>query len=450
MDCFRIQGGTRLAGSVRAHGSKNAALPIMAATILASDAVSLAEVPDVTDVDTLALLLGYLGVEVKRGRDRRLRLATVDPRPTRAPRELVQRMRASFCVLGPLVARRGQAIVPLPGGCEIGPRPIDLHLAGLAALGADVRIERGSAVVSARRLRGANIDLVGPQGSTVTGTANVLSAAVLAHGTTIIRHAAAEPEIVDLAGFLARLGADIEGAGSETIVVRGVRELGGGDYTVIPDRIETGTLLLAAAITGSTITVTGAKPAHLQAVLAALEATGQRSVAGDDWVQLAGAPCPTAAHLITAPYPGLPSDLQAQFMALLSLAPGHSSITERVFPERWRHVTGLRRLGGCITNQGCRALIRGVPQFRRGEVTASDLRASAALVLAGLAATGETLVRRVEHLDRGYERLESKLQRLGARIERLAASEVSPTDSGRSTNDRAERKSHSAVAPVPL
>lgn len=421
MECFRIQGGARLSGTVMAAGSKNAALPIMAASILAGGDVTLEAAPEVADVDTLSLLLGHLGVAVKRQPDGGLQLATVDSQPTRAPRDLVQRMRASFCVLGPLLARRGRAVVPLPGGCAIGPRPVDLHLAGLAALGADVRIERGYAVVSARQLRGASIDLVGPQGPTVTGTANVLSAAVLAAGTTVIRHAAAEPEIVDLAGFLNCLGADIEGAGSDTIVVRGVRELGGARYPIIPDRIEAGTLLIAAAMTGSTVTVSGVVPGHLQAVLAALEATGQRVTIGDDWVQLVGAERPAAAHLITAPYPGLPSDLQAQFMALLALAPGHSSLTERVFPQRWRHVAQLKRLGACIANQGCRSLIRGVSQLRGSDVVACDLRASAALVLAGLAADGETIVYRVDHLDRGYQRLESKLQQLGAQIERLPA-----------------------------
>lgn len=449
MECFRIRGGARLRGTVAASGSKNAALPILAASILAAEEVTLAGVPQVADVDTLSLLLGHLGVEVKRGSDRRLRIATVDPQPTRPPVDLVRRMRASFCVLGPLLARRGRAIVPLPGGCAIGPRPVDLHLAGLAALGADVRIERGHAVVSARRLRGATIDLVGPQGPTVTGTANVLSAAVLAQGTTILRHAAAEPEIVDLAGFLQRLGADIEGAGSDTIVVRGVRELGGACYTIIPDRIEAGTLLIAAAITGSTVCVTGLVPQHLQAVLAALQAAGQRWIAGSDWVQLAGAERPTATHLIAAPYPGLPSDLQAQFMALLSLAPGHSSITERVFPQRWRHVAQLNRLGSCITNQGCRSLLRGVGQLRGGDVVASDLRASAALVLAGLAAGGETIVQRVDHLDRGYEGLEAKLAGLGARIERARNSTASQAGK-RAAASGLRSRTHSAASAVPL
>ncbi len=287
----------------------------------------------------------------------------------------------------------------------------------------------------ARRLRGATIDLLGPQGPTVTGTANVLMAAVLATGTTVIRHAAAEPEIADLAGFLVSMGADIEGAGTDTLVIRGVKELGGSTYSIISDRIEAGTLLIAAAITGSTATVTGIVPSHLQAVLAALEATGQRCVVGEDWIMLAGAERPRAAHLVAAPYPGLPSDLQAQFMALLSLAEGHSSITERVFPQRWQHVAQLQRLGTCIVQRGSRSLVRGMRHFRGGQVLAGDLRASAALVLAGLAAEGQTIVRQVHHLDRGYERLEAKLGRLGAHIERVPDATTSPKSKPNSPQD---------------
>ncbi len=420
MECLRIVGGQHLAGSVAVQGSKNAALPILAASILATEPVLLGGVPRLLDVDTLSLLLGHLGVEVKRGRDRRLRIETVDPTPIVAERPLMQQMRASFCVLGPLVARRGRAIVALPGGCNLGPRPVDLHLAGLAALGADVRIERGFAVVTAHRLRGANIDLQGPHGSTVTGTANVLMAATLAHGTTVIRHAAAEPEIVDLIGFLQALGADIEGAGGDTLIVRGKAELGGANYTIIPDRIEAGSLLIAAAITGSTITITGARPDHMASVVAAFEATGQHCVVGDDWVTLRGCERPIAAHLVAAPYPGLPTDLQAQFMALLARAPGHSSLTESVFACRWQHVPELCKLGAGITTRGCRALIRGVDRLQGAEVTATDLRASAALVLTGLVAEGETIVHQVDLLDRGYERLEAKLGRLGAHIERVS------------------------------
>ena len=425
MDCLRITGGVALDGSVRASGSKNAALPIMAASILAAGPVVLDGVPELVDVDTLSLLLGHLGVEVKRGLDGELRIETVDPRSTRADYELVRRMRASFCVLGPLVARRGRAVVSLPGGCNIGTRPVDLHLAGLAALGADIRIERGYVFAEARRLRAATIDLGGPRGPTVTGTANVMSAATVARGRTILRGAAAEPEIVDLGRFLIACGARIAGLGGDTIEIDGVEQLAGARHRVIPDRIEAATLLIAAAITEGATTVTGARAEHLTAVLEALVETGADVEVDRDAITLRAGRRPRPMRFVARPYPGIPSDLQAQFMALLTLAEGRSEIVDEVFPERFMHVAELNRLGARIERQGSAAIVHGVSRLSGAAVMASDLRASAALVLAGLAAADETIVRRVYHLDRGYERLEKKLAHLGARVTRQSEGEIS-------------------------
>jgi UDP-N-acetylglucosamine 1-carboxyvinyltransferase len=418
MDVLHITGGVPLSGRVKAGGSKNAALPILAASILADGPVVLDGVPEVVDVHTLALLLGHLGVEVKRGPDGATRIETVDPEPTRADYELVRRMRASFCVLGPLVARRGRAVVSLPGGCAIGTRPVDLHLAGLAALGAQVRVEHGYVIVEARRLRGAEIELRGPRGPSVTGTANVLSAATVARGTTILRGAAREPEIVDLGNFLIACGAHIDGLGSDTLEVRGVERLAGTSHRVIPDRIETATLLLAAAITRGSATVEAARADHLAAVLDTIAETGATvgCDAGAIWVRAPERPRPLG--IVAEPYPGLPTDLQAQFMALATLGDGTSTIADRVFPDRFMHVAELNRLGARIERDGAAATVRGVARLSGAAVMASDLRASAALVLAGLAAGRKTTVRRIYHLDRGYERLECKLAALGARIER--------------------------------
>ncbi len=424
MECLRTKGGVRLEGTLAAGGSKNAALPIMAAAILAHEPVTLERVPDLVDVNTMALLLGHLGVEVKRGLDNRIRIETVDAGPTRADYHLVRRMRASFCVLGPLVARRGRGVVSLPGGCNIGTRSVDLHLAGLAALGADIRIEHGYVVAEARRLQGAEIDLRGPLGPTVTGTANVMTAAATARGHTTIRGAAREPEIVDLGRFLISLGAEIEGLGGEVIEIKGVDALGGGPYRVIPDRIETATLLMAAAITGGRATVVDAEASHLTAVLVALSEMGCRVMAGRGHVTLCAEGRLRPARIVARPYPGVPSDLQAQFMALAALADGRSAIADAVFPERFMHVAELARLGARIERRGSTAKVAGVARLSGAEVMAGDLRASAALVLAGLAAEGETIVRRIYHLDRGYERLEQKLRRLGARIVRRRDGEV--------------------------
>ncbi len=416
MDCIRITGGARLQGSATISGAKNAALPIMAASILAGEPVRLLGVPKLVDVDTLSLVLGHLGVEVKRALDDTLRIETVDPSRHRADYGLVRRMRASFCVLGPLLARRGRAVVSLPGGCNIGTRPVDLHLAGLAALGADLQIKHGYVVARARKLRGAVINLRGPAGPTVTGTANVMAAATLAEGETILRGAAAEPEVVDLGQFLISLGARIEGLGGHSIRIVGVRELCGSTYRIIPDRIEAATLLIAAAITRGSATLCPIVPEHLQAIVSLLEQSGAAIEIGGDWISIHAPARPRPLDATAAPYPGVPSDVQAQLMALLALADGRSEIRDAVFPDRFMHVPELNRLGAHIERCGGQALIQGVSHLSGANVMACDLRASAALVLAGLAACGKTAVRRIYHLDRGYERLEEKLNRLGADI----------------------------------
>ena len=400
---------------------------MMAASILAGGPVRLEGVPQLADVDTLSLLLGELGVEVVRTPNGGMLLETVDPRPVRAPYGLVRRMRASFCVLGPLLARRGRAVVPLPGGCNIGPRPVDLHLKGLAALGAELRIEHGSVVARAPRLVGAAIRLSGPQGPTVTGTANVMTAAVLAEGLTTITGAAVEPEIVDLGNFLNCLGARITGLGTSTLRIEGVEQLGGATYRVIPDRIEAATLLMAAAVTRGTATVAGVVPEHLGAVLAALGVAGFQVDVGEDRVTLSAAGPPRPLDVTASPYPGVPTDVQAQWMALLALAPGRSTVRDRVFPGRFMHAAELNRLGARIEARDAAAVITGVEQFSGARVTASDLRASAALVLAGLAARGQTIVDEIHHLDRGYEHLDRKLIQLGAEIERVPGGRLRTT-----------------------
>ncbi len=344
MDVITIQGGRPLRGTVNAAGSKNAALPIMAACLMADGPVVLDGVPEVSDVNTLALLLGHLGVEVKRHTDGRMHLHIVEPSRITAEEDLVGRMRASFCVLGPLLARRGQAIVPLPGGCRIGPRPVDVHLRGLAALGANIRIENGFVLADAKALLGAKIDLSGPIGSTVTGTANVLMAAALARGESILCGAAQEPEIVDLGEFLIARGARIDGLGTSTIRIIGVDQFTGGEYRVIPDRIETGTLLAAGAITGGDVRVQRCRPDHLAAALAYLADAGCTIETGADWIRAAATPRLRPLHLTALPYPGVPTDLQAQFMALAALADGKSTISDSVFPQRFSHVAELRRL----------------------------------------------------------------------------------------------------------
>jgi len=415
---LRITGGRRLEGEVRASGAKNAALPMMAATLLTDEPVLLAGVPQLVDVDMMGRVLRELGVEVLWDEDDTLQMRVVDRRPVHARYGLVRRMRASFCVLGPLLARRGEAVVSLPGGCAIGNRPVDVHLAGLRALGAQITVDHGYVRARAGRLRGATIDLAGPRGPTVTGTANVLSAATLGDGQTTIEGAALEPEVVELGRMLTAMGAKIEGLGTSTLRVEGVERLGGASRRIIPDRIEAATLLLAGAITGGTVRVGGVVPDHLAAVVALLGKTGCLLEVQHDAVVLRADARPHAVDVTAAPYPGVPSDVQAQWMALLAVADGQSTVRDTVFPTRFMHVAELVRLGARIEHAEGQAVVRGVRRLAGAVVRASDLRASAALLLAGLAAHGTTTVRAVHHLDRGYQRLDRKLSALGAQIER--------------------------------
>jgi UDP-N-acetylglucosamine 1-carboxyvinyltransferase len=412
---LRIEGGVPLKGEVAVSAAKNAALPAMAAALLTSGSVTLANVPDLGDIRTMLKLLQTLGAGVtRRGREATLMVERITS--DLAPYELVSTMRASVLVLGPLVARHGSARVALPGGCAIGVRPIDQHLKGLAALGADIAIENGYVVARARRLEGARIatDLV-----TVTGTENLMMAAALAEGTTVIENAAREPEVGDLATLLTAMGARLHGVGTDRIEIEGVRELHGAVHRVVPDRIEAGTLLVAGAITGGDVRVTDMVPAHLAAVLTKLEECGLAVEVGPSWVRVRAGGRPRPTDIVTSPFPGFPTDMQAQLMTLLGLADGQSKLTETIFENRYMHVAELARMGARITTEGSVAIIRGVRAYQGAPVMASDLRASAALVLAGVAARGCTEVSRIYHLDRGYERLESKLGALGARIERL-------------------------------
>ncbi len=412
---LRIEGGVPLKGRVAVGAAKNAALPAMAAALLTPAPVTLANLPDLGDIRTMLTLLQTLGAGVsRRGREATLTVERVAS--DLAPYELVSTMRASVLVLGPLVARHGSARVALPGGCAIGVRPIDQHLKGLAALGAEIAIENGYVVARAGRLRGARIttDLV-----TVTGTENLMMAAALAEGTTVIENAAREPEIGDLATLLTAMGARLHGVGTDRIEIEGVRELYGAVHRVVPDRIEAGTLLVAGAITGGDVCVTEVVPAHLAAVLTRLEECGVASEVGPNWVRARGGDRPRPTDIVTSPFPGFPTDMQAQLMTLLGLADGRSKLTETIFENRYMHVAELARMGARITTEGSVAIIHGVAAYQGAPVMASDLRASAALVLAGVAAQGRTEVSRIYHLDRGYERLESKLGALGARIERL-------------------------------
>ena len=426
MDMFVIEGGAPLRGTVRSGGAKNAALPIMAASLMADGPVTLNDVPDLVDVRTLARLLETLGVQSARNDDGALCLKVIDDVPVVADYELVRRMRASICVLGPLLARRKKAVVSLPGGCNIGDRPIELHLKGLRALGAEIRIEHGYVVAKAERLRGANIFLGGSFGSTVTGTCNVLAAAVLAEGITTIESAACEPEVADLGHFLNAMGARIDGLGTPFLTIEGVDSLSGTRHTVIPDRIEAATFLIAAAMTRGEVTVENVCPAHLSVVIEKLREVGVPLDIRPESVDASRASVTVRAcgslkamECSALPYPGLPTDVQAQFMALLSLCEGNSVVTDKVFPDRFLHVPELVRLGASIYREGPSAIISGVSQLRGACVMASDLRASAALVVAGLAAEGSSVIRRIYHLDRGYERLEERLIALGANVRRV-------------------------------
>ena len=413
-----VTGGTPLHGTVRVSGAKNAALPMMAAAILLDAPLELLGVPRLSDVRTMGRLLRQLGVDVVRRGDGLL-LTPVDARVVRAPYALVRRMRAGFCVLGPLLARRGRAVVPLPGGCRLGDRPVDLHLRGLAALGADLRLERGYIVGTARGLRGAAIDLCGPHGPTVTGTANVLGAAVLARGRTVIHGAAREPEIVDLGCLLNSLGARIGGLGTSVIEIEGVDRLNGGSYRIIPDRMEAATLMLAGAITGGAVTVLGLLPQHLQSVLASLEASGTAIDVEADRVTVRPSVRPLPVGAAAEPYPGLPTDLQAHWTAYMATAAGPSFVEDRVFPMRWGHVAELKRLGADLRCVPGGLQIGGNCRYQAAEVAASDLRSGADLILASLAALGTSVIHAALLLVRGFYRLVLKLAQLGARIERV-------------------------------
>ncbi len=413
-----IEGGTPLRGEVQVSAAKNAALPAMAASLLTAQPVLLENVPGLADVVTMHKLLKTLGAESSAEADGATRLQVKRVASHEAPYELVSTMRASVVVLGPLLARTGVARVALPGGCAIGGRggrPIDQHLKGLARLGADITIQNGYVEARASRLKGARIttDLV-----TVTGTENLMMAAALAEGVTVLENAAREPEVADLARLLVAMGARIEGAGSERIEIEGVAELGGARHRIIPDRIETGTLLVAGAITGGDVTLTGAAPRHLAATLAKLEECGATLTVVGDRIRCVGPGRPKPTDFITSPFPGFPTDMQGQMMALLGLADGVSKITETIFDNRFMHAAELCRMGALIETEGSIAVVRGVDAYQGAPVMATDLRASASLVLAGLAARGTTEVARVYHLDRGYEALEKKLQSLGARITR--------------------------------
>jgi UDP-N-acetylglucosamine 1-carboxyvinyltransferase len=418
MDLFCIQGGRRLQGTVSVEGSKNSALPAMAAAIMVPGQVVLHRIPILQDVATMGQLLQSLGVRVEYLPGQSLLLNATHLTATTAPYELVRRMRAGICVLGPLLARSGTARVSLPGGCNIGHRPIDLHLKGLAALGAEIRIENGYVVASARRLQGAEIDLLGERGPTVTGTCNILTAAVLAKGQTVLRNAAREPEVCDLAAFLNSASAKIEGIGSSTLVIDGVEQLGPTVHSVIPDRIEATTLAIAAAITHGDVHLQHAPIDHMTAVLELLSEIGVKVTREDAGLRIQATSHFRPVRFSAVPYPGVPTDTQAQFMALLSLVPGESRIRDAVFPDRFQHAAELVRLGADIRVEGNSATVRGVRRLSGAPVMASDLRASAALVLAALAAVGQSVIHRVYHLDRGYQAFETKLNTLGASIRR--------------------------------
>ena len=417
MSKLLINGGCALSGELRASGAKNAVLPILAATLLADEPVTVSNVPHLQDVTTTMELLGRIGAHLVV--DERMNIE-VDPRTVTqfcAPYDLVKTMRASILVLGPLLAKFGHAEVSLPGGCAIGSRPVNLHIKGLEAMGADIRVENGYIKASAKRLKGAHIvmDLV-----TVTGTENLMMAAALAQGRTIIENAAREPEVVDLAECLNAMGAQISGMGSDTLVIDGVQRLSGTHYRVLPDRIETGTYLVAGVITGGRVKIKDTRPDILEAVLLKLEDAGVHVNTGADWIEADMRHCrPKAVRIRTAPYPAFPTDMQAQFVALNAVAEGLGTITETVFENRFMHVHELQRMGAQIQLEGNTAISTGVEALSGAPIMATDLRASASLILAALVARGETIVDRVYHIDRGYDCIEEKLSQLGASIRRL-------------------------------
>jgi UDP-N-acetylglucosamine 1-carboxyvinyltransferase len=419
MDKLLINGGVPLNGEIRISGAKNAALPIIVSTLLASDPVTIGNIPHLHDITTTMELLGRMGVSITMNEMMSVEVDASTISQLVAPYELVKTMRASILVLGPLLARFGSAEVSLPGGCAIGSRPVNLHINGLEAMGADISVENGYIKARAKRLKGAKLvmDMV-----TVTGTENLLMAATLADGTTIIENAAREPEVIDLANCLISMGAQIEGAGTDTITIEGVERLHGTHYNVLPDRIETGTFLVAAAVTGGKVKLKDTDPTILDSVLAKLQEAGATIETGKDWISLdMHGRRPRAVEISTAPYPAFPTDMQAQFSILNAIGEGHAVITETVFENRFMHILELQRMGADITLKGNTAFCNGVEKLTGAPVMATDLRASASLVLAGLVAEGQTVVERIYHIDRGYECIEEKLQQLGARIRRVPA-----------------------------
>ncbi len=416
MDALLIHGGNPLAGEVRISGAKNAALPILTASLLTAEPLKLGNVPHLRDISTMLALLGHMGVRVTLDDQNQVTLCGESIPHKEAPYEMVKTMRAAILVLGPTLARFGEARVSLPGGCAIGSRPVDLHIKGLQAMGADINIEHGYIHARCKRLQGARVvmDMV-----TVTGTENLMMAAALADGTTVLENAAREPEVVDLARCLVAMGARIEGAGSDVITIHGVDTLHGAEYSVMADRIETGTFLVAVAMTGGRVRATHTQPDTLEAVISKLREAGAKVEVGDDWIEVESDGKLKAVDVRTAPHPAFPTDMQAQFMAMNAVSEGAASVTETIFENRFMHVQELRRLGANIEVTGYTALVRGVPRLDGAMVMATDLRASACLVLAGLVAAGETTIERIYHLDRGYERIEEKLTQLGARIKRV-------------------------------
>lgn len=418
MDSLLVRGGPRLSGAISVSGSKNSSLPILAAALLTDEKTVIRRVPDVSDTNYMLAILRSLGAEVERASG----TVIIEPKSIRsaAPYDLVRKMRASICVMGPLLARLNEARVSLPGGCVIGDRPVDLHLKGLEALGAKIEVSGGDMTIVAREgLWGGEVNLRGAHGPTVLGTDNVMMAAVFAEGTTVIEGAAAEPEVVDLANFLNAMGARIEGAGTRRIVIEGVDKLSGVDYTVIPDRIEAGTFLVAGAMAGDDVTLRNVNPGQMGALVDTLRGSGFLLDLTEDTARIRpGDNCPLANEITTEPYPGFPTDMQAQMCALFATTPGISVVTEKIFPQRFMHVAELKRMGADIRMEGATAVIRGVDSLSAAPVMASDLRASAALVLAGLTAKGVTEISRVYHIDRGYEYIDEKLRQLGADIER--------------------------------
>ena len=419
MEKILVKGGRSLVGDVRISGAKNAVLPILAASLLAERPMIISNVPHLKDVTTTMELLGRMGVSLTVDERMNIEIDTSSIDRLVAPYDVVKTMRASILVLGPLLARFGHAKVSLPGGCAIGSRPVNLHLLGLEAMGADIKVGGGYIQASCRKLKGANLLM---DNVTVTGTENLMMAACLAKGTTVIENAAREPEVIDLANCLNTMGADIEGAGTDTLKIKGVRHLGGGSYQVMPDRIETGTFMVAAAITGGRIRLKHTQPGLLDAISQKLHEAGADIAMGESWIEIDMTDRrPRSVNVRTAPYPAFPTDMQAQFTVLNAVAEGVGTITETVFENRFMHVNELQRMGADIQVVGNTAFVMGVDKLRGAPVMATDLRASACLILAGLVAEGETIVDRIYHLDRGYECIEEKLAQLGAAIQRLPA-----------------------------